>query len=497
MTTPSSSSLLNTDSNQTIAFNSQECARARRARDARFDGLFFVAVKTTGIYCRPICPATPALEKNVNYYESAIGAAQAGFRPCMRCRPDSSPNSSAWRGNETTLTRAISLIQQGDLSDSSLQALAERLGVSDRYVRKLFSDNLGVSTKQFALYQQCLFAKKLLQETQLPVGDVAFAAGFNSVRRFNDAIKQQLSLTPRELRKQALNAGSDISLQLSYRPPYDTASLMSFLQTRCIAGLESSDGVTYRRTFVYDGGKTQVKGQFCISPSLDTPAFDVTIQLEQVEVLYPVVQRIKALFDVDAPIAEISGHLQSVLGDYFEVNPGLRVPGVWGLFETGVRAVLGQQVTVTSAKKLVTQMVHELGEKTTWFTHKVDKGFGEELSNELNYFFPTPEAVLGSDLSFLKMPGSRKETLHRLANHMLNDADPSDIDRWVDVKGIGPWTVNYVKLRALKDPDVWLAGDSGIKNALKKTSDDSSRPLEADDLKPWRSYATLQLWNQL
>ncbi len=462
-----------------------ECARARQARDARFDGLFFVAVKTTRIYCRPICPASPALEQNVVYFAQAISAAQAGFRPCLRCRPDSAPSSNAWLGSETTLRRAMRLIQQGDLSDSNLVTLATRLGVSDRYVRKLFANHLGVSPKQYALYQQCLFAKKLLQETQLAIGDVAFAAGFNSVRRFNDAIKQQLQLTPSALRKQNLGGGADLTLQLSFRPPYDTSALFSFLRTRCIEGLEYCDGTRYQRTFEYAHGDKNAHGAFSIVARADAARFDVKIQLDHIEALYPVVQRIKALFDVDAPIALIDVHLQAVLGTYLPVNPGLRVPGIWSLFEAGVRAILGQQVSVLAAQKLVTQLVHQLGEPMA---------NGEP---HLRYFFPTPERVLASDLHFLSMPGSRKQTLHRLSEHLLTCADPANVDEWLTLKGIGPWTVNYVKLRALKHPDVWLAGDAGINNALKRLAHEDAVALDPSQLKPWRSYATLQLWYQL
>ena len=456
-------------------------ARARKSRDARFDGLFFVAVKTTGIYCRPICPATPALEHNVQYFVSAIGAAQQGFRPCMRCRPDSSPNSFAWLGTETTFRRALSLIQSGALSDISVPQLAERLGVSDRYLRKLFNQQMGVSPKQYALYQQCLFAKKLLQETQLAVQEVAFAAGFNSVRRFNDTIKQQLALTPGDLRKASSASESGITLRLSYRPPYNTTLLLNFLGPRVISGIEASDERGYTRSIVVNTGKQSVRGYFSIKPVVDEHQFEVFIQLEQTDVLYAVVQRIRTIFDLDAPITEIDQSLSAAFGDAITVKSGLRVPGIWDSFEAGIRAILGQQVTVNAAKNLLILLVENLGE----LMPSGPKG--------ISHYFPSPQAILASDLSFFGMPQSRKDTMHRLAQHFIDSPDPEDIDKWLDIKGIGPWTVNYVKMRATKDPDIWLAGDAGIKNALAKVG----KTFSIEDLKPWRSYATLQLWNQL
>ena len=199
----------------------QICQKARLSRDPRFDGKFFTAVKTTGIYCRTICPVHPPKEENVSYFASAIEAANAGYRPCLRCRPDSAPGSPAWKGVNTTLERAIKLIDAGALQEGSLPRLAERLGISDRYLRELFSKNLGVSPKTYALYQQCLFAKQLLQQTKLPVTQVALASGFSSIRRFNDCFMAQLKLTPSQMRKSSAKESNALALKLYYRPPYD------------------------------------------------------------------------------------------------------------------------------------------------------------------------------------------------------------------------------------------------------------------------------------
>jgi AraC family transcriptional regulator of adaptative response / DNA-3-methyladenine glycosylase II len=458
---------------------------ARKARDARFDGLFFTAVKSTGIYCRPICPANAPLEKNVEYHQSAISAAESGFRPCLRCRPDSAPQSSAWLGSETTFRRAFSLIQQGALQEHSMQALAERLGISDRYLRQLFQQNLGTSPKKYAIYQQCLFAKQLLHGSNLSISDIAFASGFNSVRRFNDVIKQQLQLTPSDIRKSHAGklGGLSLNFRLNYRPPYAWQEMLGFFNKRVIPSLEWANDNHYSRTIQY----ATTKGYFTISANPKKHCFDLQLQLNEYQYLSPIMQRIRLMFDVDAPITEIDHHLSNEIGSWINYLPGLRVPGLWSSFEAGIRAILGQQVSVAAARNLVTRFVEELGVPLNL---EGMQAFGDCPIPRL---FPEPSAVIGHSLDFFRMPQSRKETVRRLAEHFLSADEPDDIDAWLDIKGIGPWTVNYVKLRATKDPDIWLAGDVGLKNAIK------SLGREPDLLRtqPWRSYLTLQIWNQL
>lgn len=458
-------------------------SQARKARDARFDGVFFTAVKSTGIYCRPICPANAPLEENVEYHQSAISAAESGFRPCLRCRPDSAPKSCAWLGSETTFQRALSLIQRGALQEHSIQDLAERLGVSDRYLRQLFQKNLGTSPKKYAIYQQCLFAKQLLHDSNLNVSDIAFASGFNSVRRFNEAIKQQLNLTPREIRKGEPVEISGLNLQLNYRPPYAWQKMLGFLHKRVIPSLEWASDEHYSRTIEY----ATTQGYFTISANPEKHRFDLHLQLNEYQHLNVITQRIRLLFDVDAPIAEIDHQLSTEIGDLVNYLPGLRVPGIWSTFEAGVRAVLGQQVSVAAAQKLVTRFVEELGTALDLdHIEAVDECSTPRL-------FPQPSAVVSHSLDFFRMPQSRKDTIRRLAEHFLMSDDPDDIDAWLDIKGIGPWTVNYVKLRATKDPDIWLAGDAGLKNAIKSLGQEP----DLVRTRPWRSYLTLQIWNQL
>ena len=460
----------------------QRCERARLARDARFDGEFFTAVKTTKIYCRPVCPATPPLEKNVDYYSSAVQAAQAGYRPCLRCRPDSAPDSYRWQGSKTTFSRAIQLIQQGALQQGSLSDLSDRLGVSDRYLRELFKKNLGVSPKKYAVYQQCLFAKQLLHESNLPITQLAFSAGFNSVRRFNEAMKTHIGLAPREIRKVERVESGRLAIKLYYRPPYAWQHLFDFLNRRLVPELEWVESEQYSRTICYQN----TKGYFSIAPAKEKYCLELQLNLDSYENLSVVVDKIKRLFDIAAPVEQIDEHLEAVMPAEFTYLPGLRIPGIWNNFEAGMRAILGQQVSVQAALNLVTTMVDELGE-----TILLSQPDG--LNQIKKKLFPLPEAVLASDLSFFKMPQARKDAIHRLANHFVNDPDPDDIDRWLDIKGIGPWTVNYVKLRGSKDPDIWLAGDVGIKNALKK----SDQEIQIEQAAPWRSYLTFQVWNQL
>jgi len=462
----------------------QRYSHARKSRDARFDGVFFTAVKSTGIYCRPICPAKPPLEKNVEYHQTAISAANSGYRPCLRCRPDSAPKSYAWLGSETTFQRALNLIEQGELQGGSIEGLSQRLGISSRYLRQLFDQNLGVSPKKYALYQQCLFAKQLLHNSTLAIADVAYASGFNSVRRFNEVIKQQLILTPSEIRKSASTDRSRtavLKINLSYRPPFAWSEMFTFLKRRVIPRLEwldeSQGAQRYARTIEFKS----TRGHFYIEHIAESNQIEVSLHLNEYQHLHAIVQRLRMLFDLDAPIDEIDRHLISEIGDSIHYTHGLRIPGIWGAFEAGIRAILGQQVSVTAASNLVTSFVESLGELID-----IEAVDGARL-------FPKPEDVLNHSLDFFRMPQSRKDTIRRLADHFLTHPHPDDIDAWLDIKGIGPWTVNYVKMRASKNPDIWLAGDAGIKNAIKAVG----REPDLSKTRPWRTYLTFQMWNQL
>ena len=455
-----------------LMLNPEICRKARLSRDPRFDGKFFTAVKTTGIYCRSICPATTPKEENVSYFSSAIEAANAGYRPCLRCRPDSAPGSPAWKGVNTTLDRAIRLIGEGILQDDSLLSLSERLGISDRYLRQLFKKHLGISPKAYALYQQCLFAKQLLHQTKLSVTQIALASGFNSVRRFNDCFQSQLSLTPSQIRRSGAEKSKSLQLKLYYRPPYDWSYVHNFFMTRAIPNLEWCDEQSYGRTFEWQG----CIGCFTAQHVEQENRFDVAIELDDVTHLKAIVNNIRRLLDLDVDIQAVEQDLQLCLGDAMLIKTGLRLPGTWNMFEAGIRAILGQQISVVAARNLVTTLVAELGQS-------VGK----------NKLFPLPHSIAKSELSFLRIPVSRKQTLRNLAQHYISHETPNDPQQWLILKGIGPWTVDYAQLRGLSDPDIYLGGDLGVKKAIEN----SAYKFNLDLASPWRSYLTLQLWNQL
>ncbi len=452
--------------------NPEVCQKARLSRDPRFDGKFFIAVKTTGIYCRPICPATTPKEENLLYFPTAIEAAVAGYRPCLRCRPDSAPGSPAWKGVNTTLDRAIRLIGEGALQDKPLPMLAEQLGISDRYLRQLFKKHLGISPKAYALYQQCLFAKQLLHQTELPITQIALSSHFNSVRRFNDCFQSQLGLTPSQIRKSASTKSGALRLQLDYRPPYDWCAMRDFFMVRSIPGLEWCDEQSYGRTFEWRG----CSGCFTARHVADKNSFEITIELDDVTHLKAIMNNIRRILDLDVDIDAVEHDIERCFSGAIMIKSGRRLPGLWSLFEAGIRAILGQQISVVAARKLVTTLVANLG---------LEKG--------VHHLFPSPRSIAKSELNFLKIPASRKQTLHRLAQHYLTHPSPDDPLAWLALKGIGVWTVDYAKLRGLSDPDIYLAGDLGVKKAALKTG----QPFDPQQAAPWRSYLTLQLWSQL
>lgn len=448
--------------------------KARLAKDARFDGKFFTAVKTTGIYCRSICPVKPPKEKNVAYYHSAIECGLAGFRPCLRCRPDSAPDSPAWKGVNTTLDRAIKLINQGALQQGTLAQLSERLGISDRYLRQLFTQIIGTSPKCFAQYQQCLFAKKLLHQTKLPIHQIAIASGFNSVRRFNDCFKSQLQLTPSQMRKsnEDNTPANTLTLTLHYRPPYNWHFIQQNLAARCVDKLEWCDDDNYGRTFTW----LDCQGTFNVTHDETAHCFYVALSLDKLEHLSPIISNIRRILDLDVDAQVVEDNLLSCLPESFNFRSGIRLPGIWHVFEAGIRAILGQQISVTAARTLISQLVEHLG-----------------VNYQHNKLFPTPEAIAQDELKFMKIPGSRKQTLRNLAVHFIEHESALNPDTWLTLKGIGPWTVNYATMRGLSNPDIFLGGDLGVKKALKHTHEAFDPSLAS----PWQSYLTYQLWSQL
>ena len=459
------------------------CRRARMSRDARFDGAFYLAVQTTGIYCRPICPARAPAEKNVRYFASAALAAQAGFRPCLRCRPESAPNSPAWNGTSTTVQRALQLIGQGALNTGSMADLALRLGIGERYLRKLFERELGVSPQALALNQRLLFAKKLLAETALPVTEVAYAAGFGSLRRFNSAVQTQFKLPPTALRRRR-NAGTasvSIELQLHYRPPYDWDGVLDFFGRHAVDGVETVAGGSYQRTITPGG----VPGSFRVSPLQGKNALRLELQLADRSQLMPVVARVRRMFDLDANPAAIHAVLgqDPRLAPLLQRIPGIRSTGHWSLYEASIRGIVGQQISTQAARGVLARL----------------SGAGRrDAQNSVTAEFPAAATIAALEDAHFPMPGRRRETLRALADYCSGREDALEIDALAALKGVGPWTIAMAMMRGNGDPDTFPQKDLGLEKAWARLpGPDIILQHQSASWRPWRSYAANLLWRSL
>lgn len=475
---------------------SEQCHLARYARDARFDGMFFTAVKTTGIFCRPICPASPPKEENVEYFSHQAQALKAGYRPCLRCRPDSAPFSPAWKGVETTFLRAMHLIDNGALNSGSIVDLATRLGISDRYLRTLFDNYIGVSPKQYSLYSQLMFAKQLLHTSSMSITDVGFASGFNSTRRFNDAFLKELQLSPSQIRRAKPNKNLSNHIQLSFHGPLDWSHLLGFYRRRMIEGLEDVGEDYYQRTVNVNGSKGWFKATLAKENCLD-----IEFELDDMSQLRSLIANIRRMFDLDVDISKVEAFFTTI-DPNLVAKSGIRIPGVWSAWEAGVRAILGQQVSVTAAIGQLNLLVRELSgsHQASALHHSSDlqePANSQECSDlqqntdaSEKAYFPTPKQIADADVSFLRMPGSRKETLKRFAEYMV-DNESEHPSKWIDLKGIGPWTIQYALLRGLSEPNHLLVGDLVVKKFIEH------RPaINAESVSPWGSYATFHCWNQ-
>jgi AraC family transcriptional regulator of adaptative response / DNA-3-methyladenine glycosylase II len=475
------------------------CYRALATRDARFDGRLFVGVKTTGIYCRPICPARTPKRENVVFYPSAAAAQEAGFRPCLRCRPETSPDLGAWRGTSNTVARALALIETGALDDADVAGLAERLGVGERQLRRLFRQHLGASPVAVAQTRRVLLAKQLIHETRLPMTEVAMAAGFGSVRRFNETFQQLFDRPPVALRRTkageqgAAEAGS-VSVRLAYRPPYDWDAMLAFLAARAIPGVEAVTSQRYARTIALGDGR----GVLTVEPA-DRARAAVTVRFPHLRALPTIIARVRRVFDLAADPIAIGAHLAQdpALAPLVAARPGLRVPGAWDGFELAVRAVLGQQITVTAATGLAGKLVQAYGEKLP-----------EALATVpgLTHVFPAPGRLAGRDLAALGMPRARGAALSSLAAAAA--ADPllfgprrsldEAIARLRALDGIGEWTAQYIAMRELREPDAFPAADIGLLRAMADGNGTRPTPAAllalAERWRPWRAYAALHLW---
>lgn len=479
----------------------QVCEQARRSRDPRFDGLFFTAVHSTRIYCRPVCPAPAA--KRVEYFRHAAAAEAAGYRPCLRCRPELSPDDGSWRRGDATVARALKLIDEGALAEQSLAALAERVGVGERQLRRLFVERVGVAPGGVHGTRRLLFAKQLLTETALPITEVALAAGFGSLRRFNAAFRDAYRMAPRDLRRQPAGAnlggslgksgGKTLVLRLGYRPPYDFAAMLDFLRGRALPGVESVDDTSYMRVI----GPLEQPGWLRVSA---WPQGEHALRLElhgpSPTRLLDIVQRLRRMFDLDADpdaIAEVLS-ADERLAPLLAKRPGLRLPSGWDGFEIAVRAILGQQVSVAAARTLAARLAQRFGQPLP-----------ASFAPGLEHLFPTPEALADADLATIGLTRARADTVRAVARAMIEgrvdfrtERTLEDFtERWVALPGIGPWTAQYIALRALGHPDAFPAEDLVLQRAVP---DDGTRLgarallARAESWRPWRGYAVIQLW---
>jgi AraC family transcriptional regulator, regulatory protein of adaptative response / DNA-3-methyladenine glycosylase II len=475
------------------------CYRAFRTRDERFDGRLFGGVRTTKTYCRPICPARMPKRENMTFYATAAAAHEAGFRPCLRCRPETAPELAAWRGTSNTVSRALGLIDAGALDEARLDRLAERLGVGGRQLRRLFRQHLGASPISVAQTRRVLLAQQLIHETRLPMSEVALASGFGSIRRFNETFQRLFGRPPGALRRLAVgdvSSGPDgeVMLLLRYRPPYDWSAMVSFLKARAIPGVEVVSNDRYARTIEIDG----MHGVVAVEP-LSGNALRTTIRFARLSALPAIIARVRRVFDLAADPQAINAQLAEdlVLSPLVAARPGLRVPGAWDGFEIAVRAVLGQQITVVAAVGLAGKLVARCGQPLA-ATARETEG--------LTHVFPRPEDLASADLTALGIPRRRAATLASLAGAVV--ADPQVlgaggsltecVEQLRALPGIGEWTAQYIAMRELREPDAFPAGDIGLLRAMTDLEGKRPTPREllarAERWRPWRAYAAQHLW---
>jgi len=481
--------------NASSAIETRICEQARLSRDARFDGLFFTAVRSTGIYCRPICPAPAAKARNVEYFANAAAAATAGYRPCLRCRPEAAPGTPLTRVRSDLVAAALRMIDAGALDDGTVAALAKRIGVGERHLRRLFVAELGAGPLEIAATRRLLFAKKLLTETTLPITRVAHASGYGSLRRFNAAFAAGYQRAPRAVRREQKPArDTALTLRLPYREPYDFAAMLAFFARRAIPGIEIVDAQSYTRRFAIGKGA----GTLRVTQMRNEPALALRVQFEDTAQLQAICARVRRMFDLDADIAAINTQLRldARLRECVRRNPGQHLPGGWEGFEIAVRAVLGQQISVAAARTFAVRLVERFGVPAALPD-------GEKVR-----LFPAAQTIADADLTRIGLPRARASTLNAIARAVCDGSvsfRPEQtlqqfVASWVALPGIGDWTAHYIAMRALSHPDAFPAADLVLRKAV--TSDGSLAPLKelralAEDWRPWRAYAVMHLWRSM
>jgi AraC family transcriptional regulator, regulatory protein of adaptative response / DNA-3-methyladenine glycosylase II len=503
------------------------CYRALESRDARFDGLIFVGVASTGIYCRPVCPARTPKFANCKFFGSAAAAQDAGFRPCLRCRPEVAPDLASWRGTSNTVARALALIAEGALDgeENNVVKLADRLGLGERQLRRLFLQHLGASPISVAQTRRVLFAKQLIHDTQMPMTEVAMAAGFSSLRRFNETFLNLFHRPPSALRRKNSTQSEeekDVVLRLPYRPPYDWENMLAFLRARAISGLEVIDGESYLRTVDIDGKLGSIE----VTHLPSRQSLKIRIRFPEVRALPAIVGKVRRLFDLGADIETIDEHLAGdpVLAPLVAARPGLRAPGGWDGFEIAVRAVLGQQISLAAARQLAWQLIALHG-------RSVPASF--RIHPDLSRVFPTAQKLASSESLGVGMPATRLIALKAVAQVTVDDFNlfrplgniEQTVMRLRTIRGVGEWTAQYIALRAIREMDAFPATDIGLLRGMasidemnnetnaskkprkrtdkaeptkiKKTNDKAKAAdllIRAESWRPWRAYAAQHLW---
>jgi len=483
-----------------MTLDTRICDRARLARDPRFDGLFFTGALSTGIYCRPICPARSPKLENIVHFPSAAAAAEAGLHPCLRCRPEASPGSPAWNGASATVSRAMLLIRQGALDKGTLEDLALKLGVSSRHLRRLFQTHFGASPKSLSTTHKTFFAKRLLDETELPITQIAYVSGFGSIRRFNTAFGKIYGKPPSSFRnasktnKTLGKAPFRCTLTLSYRPPFDWQRMLGFFQSRAIPGVEWVADGAYHRTIRMN----TTTGMISVAHAEKEHALLLTTALSDSLDLMHIVERVRRTFDLDANMGIIHEVFagDDVLKKLVNKLPGLRLPGACDPFEVAIRVVTGQQISIKGALTVIGRIAAKAGPL-----------FKSADYPQLTHFFPTAHELSGCDLGRIGMPERRVRTIQALAqavtrgelSFLVNGSLGNFIEPLTRIPGIGDWTAQCIAMRALGEPDAFPAADLGIIKALQQGDERPNRKQilkKAENWRPWRAYAAIYLWHR-
>lgn len=478
-------------------FDDEYCFRAIQSRDPRFDGWFYTAVTTTGIYCRPSCPATTPKRANVKFFTSSAAAHGAGFRACKRCRPDASPGSPEWNQRADIVGRAMRLIADGVVDRGGVATLADSLGYSERHLNRLLTSEVGAGPIALARAQRAQTARILLETTDLPITNVSFAAGFASVRQFNDTVQEVFALSPTALRSSKRlpdepGTPGAIKLRLPYRSPFAGDALFSFLAVRAVPGVETGDSTSYTRTL------SLPRGAGSVHLKAADRHIECTLRLDDLRDLTAAIQRCRRLLDLDADPCAVDQQLESdpLIAHLVRRRPGLRSPGHVDPHEAAIRAVLGQQVSVASARATAARIAFTYGQTL------------EEPVGTLTHRFPTAGRLAGVDPTELPATRFRARAVVNLAQALVDGKivlDPGANRDEVQAKlqelpGIGPWTASYIRLRSLGDPDVFMHSDLGIRRALERLGVDGgprSAELIGQRFRPWRSYVLHHLWTSL